>query len=195
MGLIGVRDALKRRILLNGTVLPGGVLRVDSFLNQHVDMALMRDIGDVFAEYFRAARPDIVMTIESSGIAPAGQTALALKVPLLICRKHGSLVMRGAVYSTRVHSFTKQIDYDLSVSADFLHSGARVLFVDDFLAMGEAALGALRLVCQAGAELAGVCIVIEKTFQPGRAKLEAAGSNILSLARIKAMDANGIVWA
>ncbi|MDR1569258.1 MAG: xanthine phosphoribosyltransferase [Oscillospiraceae bacterium] len=186
---------LKRRILENGAVLPGGVLRVDSFLNQQIDMKLMRDIGAAFAARFHLFHPDIVLTIESSGIVPAGQAALALEVPLVICKKQASRITQAELYETNVQSFTKGTSYELSVSKAFLMPGARVLFIDDFLAMGEAALGACRLIEQAGASLAGIGIVIEKTFQPGRSKLDSLGRPIFSLARISSMSEAGITWA
>lgn len=189
-----VMDELRRRIETDGQVLPGGILRVDSFLNQRVDMGLMRRIGEAFAVWFAKNAPGIVMTIESSGIAPAGQAALALGVPLVICKKQASRITRGERYATTVRSFTKNAEYELSVSKAFLQAGARVLLIDDFLAMGEAAMGAHRLITEAGAELAGIGIVIEKSFQPGRGKLDSFGCPVLSLARIRAMGEGGIVW-
>ncbi|MDR1263254.1 MAG: xanthine phosphoribosyltransferase [Oscillospiraceae bacterium] len=181
-------EALQRRILEQGRVLSGGVLRVDAFLNQRVDMRLMREVGSAFAERFEGAGAGVVLTVESSGIAPAGMTALAMGLPLVVCKKQASRITRDERLSTMVHSFTKDAEYELSVSREFIAEGERVLFIDDFLAMGEAALGVARLVGQAGAVLAGIGIVIEKSFQPGRKKLEALGVPISSLARIARMD-------
>ncbi|GHU65250.1 xanthine phosphoribosyltransferase 1 [Clostridia bacterium] len=180
-------EKLQRRIIEQGRVLPGGVLRVDSFLNQQVDMQLMRDIGVAFAQRFGGVGAGCVLTVESSGIAPAGMAALALGVPLVVCKKQASRVTGGERLTTMVRSFTKDVEYELSVSRAFLAEGMRALFVDDFLAMGEAGLGVARLVAQARAELVGIGIVIEKSFQPGRSKLEELGVPIASLARIAAM--------
>ncbi|MDR0396791.1 MAG: xanthine phosphoribosyltransferase [Oscillospiraceae bacterium] len=179
--------ALQRRIIEQGQALPGGVLRVDSFVNQRVDMRLMKEIGDAFARRFEGIEAGCVMTVESSGIAPAGMTALAMGLPLLVCKKQSSKAARGERLSTPVRSFTKDTTYEMSVSREYLPEGARVLFVDDFLATGEAALGAARLIEQAGAILAGIGIVIEKSFQPGRGRLERLGAPIVSLARITKM--------
>ncbi|MDR1600260.1 MAG: xanthine phosphoribosyltransferase [Oscillospiraceae bacterium] len=179
--------SLQRRIVEQGRVLPGGVLRVDAFLNQRVDMRLMRDIGEAFARRFSGIGAGCVLTVESSGIAPAGMAALAMGLPLVVCKKQASRVSRDGRLSTLVRSFTRDAEYEMSVAREFLPDGTRALFIDDFLAMGEAALGAARLAEQAGAALAGIGIVIEKSFQPGRGRLEALRIPIMSLARIKEM--------
>ncbi|GHU72433.1 xanthine phosphoribosyltransferase 1 [Clostridia bacterium] len=181
--------SLQQRILTDGRVLEGGLLRVDSFLNQQVDMLLMKEIGESFLQQFNYVKPTVILTIESSGIAPAGMTALAMGLPLVVCKKQVSRVARDERLATPVRSFTKDSIYELSVNRAFVPQGARALFIDDFLAMGEAALGAARLVEQAGAQLVGIGIVIEKSFQPGRVKLEQLGVPIVSLARIAKMRA------
>ncbi|HIQ63400.1 MAG: xanthine phosphoribosyltransferase [Christensenellales bacterium] len=183
---------LTERIARDGQALDRDILLVDSFLNHQVDMQLMRQIGDAFAAHFRALGVTRVLTIESSGIAPAGMTALALDVPLVVMKKRTSRITAGTVYQTNVRSFTKNTEYALTVSQKFLFPGERVLFIDDFLAMGEAALGAARLIEEAGSVLCGIGIVIEKTFQPGRKKLEDAGYDVFSLARIRQMDTGRI---
>jgi xanthine phosphoribosyltransferase len=171
-----------------GIVLPGGILKVDAFLNQRVDASLMMEIGKAFAAQLRVTSPDIILTIESSGIAPAVMTALALNAPLVIAKKQTSRITTGEQLSTLVHSFTKDTTYELFVSKAHIPDGSRVLFIDDFLAAGEAAFGAARLVESAKAKLTGIGIVIEKSFQEGRAKLEALRIPIVSLARIASMD-------
>ena len=179
---------MTERIAREGRALNEDVLLVDSFLNHQVDMELMRQCGDAFAEHFRGKGITRVLTVESSGIAPAGMAALALGVPLVFLKKKTSRITAGDVYQTPVQSFTKGTRYELTVAKRYLPAGEKVLFIDDFLAMGEAALGVARLVEEAGSEVAGIGIVIEKSFQPGRGKLEAAGYDVFSLARVKAMS-------
>ncbi len=183
---------MTERIAREGHALNEDVLLVDSFLNHQVDMELMRQCGDAFAEHFRGKGITRVLTVESSGIAPAGMAALALGVPLVFLKKKTSRITAGDVYQTPVQSFTKGTRYELTVASRYLPAGEKVLFIDDFLAMGEAALGVARLVKEAGSEIAGIGIVIEKSFQPGRKKLEAAGFDVFSLARVKAMREGAI---
>ena len=183
---------MTERIAREGRALNEDVLLVDSFLNHQVDMELMRQCGDAFAEHFRGKGITRVLTVESSGIAPAGMAALALGVPLVFLKKKTSRITAGDVYQTPVQSFTKGTRYELTVASRYLPAGEKVLFIDDFLAMGEAALGVARLVKEAGSEIAGIGIVIEKSFQPGRKKLEAAGFDVFSLARVKTLREGAI---
>ena len=183
---------MTERIAREGRALNEDVLLVDSFLNHQVDMELMRQCGDAFAEHFRGKGITRVLTVESSGIAPAGMAALALGVPLVFLKMKTSRITAGDVYQTPVQSFTKGTRYELTVASRYLPAGEKVLFIDDFLAMGEAALGVARLVKEAGSEIAGIGIVIEKSFQPGRKKLEAAGFDVFSLARVKTMREGAI---
>ena len=183
---------MTERIAREGRALNEDVLLVDSFLNHQVDMELMRQCGDAFAEHFRGKGITRVLTVESSGIAPAGMAALALGVPLVFLKKKTSRITAGDVYQTPVQSFTKGTRYELTVASRYLPAGEKVLFIDDFLAMGEAALGVARLVKEAGSEIAGIGIVIEKSFQPGRKKLEAAGFDVFSLTRVKTMREGAI---
>ncbi|MCR4707007.1 MAG: xanthine phosphoribosyltransferase [Clostridiales bacterium] len=178
---------LEQAISERGQAIGTEVLLVDSFLNHQVDVELMREIGEEFARHFEGRGIDRVATIESSGIAPAAFTALALHVPLLIMKKQASKIMAGNLLSTTVISFTKGKEYSLTAKWDFLPKGENVLFIDDFLAYGEAALGAKKLIEQAGATLAGVGIVIEKSFQKGPERLREAGIDLYSLARIRSM--------
>ena len=184
----GLKEAIARR----GKVLGGDVLLVDSFLNHQVDAALMRDVGVEFARHFGGERFDCVTTIESSGIAPAVFTALELGLPLIVLKKQTSRIMTGDRISTTVRSYTKGSEYELTVKTEFLRPGQRVLFIDDFLASGEAAFGMLRLAEKAGATVGGVGIVIEKAFQPGHDRLVEAGLHVYSLARVKSMSDAGI---
>ena len=165
---------LKDKIISEGIVLNDAILKVDSFLNHQIDPELMVAIGKEFAERFKECKIDKVFTIESSGIACALTTA----------RKQKSELMSSPAYTTKVYSFTKKVTSDVSVLKKFLHEGETVLIVDDFLANGEAALGLADIAHQAGCKVAGIGIVIEKSFQPGHQRNVDAGYHLESLARI-----------
>ena len=183
------------RILRDGRALNQDVLLVDSFLNHRVDPVLMEHAGQDIAEHFKDRGVTIVATIESSGIAPALMAAKYLNVPMLTMKKAASAIQNGSLLSTNVHSFTKNKDYTLTCKPQYLPAGSKVLFVDDFLAMGEAALGAARIIEEAGCTLVGCAIFIEKSFQPGRGILEDKGYEVYSLARVAHMDEGVITFA
>jgi len=183
---------LKQKIISHGRALNDQVLLVDSFLNHQVDVPLMVKIGEAFANHYAGSGVTRVMTIESSGIAPAMMTANQLGVPLVVLKKQNSAITRGDVYTTSVHSFTKQTEYRLTLSAKYVSDEDRVLVIDDFLAMGEAALGALNVISQSGAVVVGFGIVIEKSFQRGRDRLLDKGYEVYSLARVKHMTKDHI---
>ena len=145
----------------------------------------MYEIGTYFREYFNSKGITKIFTIESSGIAPAVMTALQMNLPMVTLKKQTSKILNGEVYQTTVHSFTKGSDYELTLSKKYISEDDNVLIIDDFLANGEAALGAIRLVEEAGAKVGGIGIVIEKSFQPGRKMLDDKGYDVYSLARIK----------
>lgn len=179
---------LKDRILSEGRALSKEVLKVDSFLNHAVDPELMYEMGKCFKEYFSNKGITKVFTIESSGIAPAVMTALQMNIPMVTLKKQKSKILNGDVYQTTVHSFTKGTDYELTLSKRFINEDDKILIIDDFLANGEAAQGAARLIEEAGAKVSGIGIVIEKSFQPGRGILEGKKYDVYSLARIKRLD-------
>ncbi len=185
---------MTERIARDGRALDEQVLLVDSFLNHQIDMELMKQCGSAFAQHFKGKGITRVMTVESSGIAPAAMTALEMGLPLVVFKKKTSRITNGTVYQTVVQSFTKNVRYELTVAKRFLPEGEKILFIDDFLAMGEAAIGAGRIIREAGSEIAGIGIVIEKTFQPGRKRLEAEGYDVFSLARVQSMSADGIAF-
>ena len=186
---------LKDAILERGKALNQDVLLLDSFLNHQVDVALMEKIGEEFAKYFADRGITRVVTIESSGIAPASFTALALGLPLVIMKKQTSRILKGDLLQTTVRSFTKGTQYELTVKREFLPAGEKILLIDDFLASGEAAFGVIHLAQQAGAEVAGIGIVIEKAFQSGHQRLADEGMDVYSLARIASMSADAITFA
>lgn len=179
-------ESLKERILQDGKALSETVLKVDSFLNHGVDAKLMYEIGSCFKEYYKKHGITKIFTIESSGIAPTVMTAMQMELPMVTLKKQSSKILNGNgnVYQTTVHSFTKGSDYELTLSKDYISEDDNVLIIDDFLANGEAALGAIRLVEEAGAKVGGIGIVIEKSFQPGRDILDKKGYDVYSLARI-----------
>jgi len=183
---------LKEAILNKGKAVNQDVLLVDSFLNHQVDVALMKEVGEAFAEYFANRGITRVVTIESSGIAPASFTALTMGLPLVIMKKQTSRIMTGELLQTTVRSFTKGTSYELTVKKEFLVPGEKVLFIDDFLASGEAAFGMLHLAKEAGIKVEGIGIVIEKAFQAGHQRLSEAGVDVYSLARVKSMSKNHI---
>ncbi|BBW96039.1 xanthine phosphoribosyltransferase [Geobacillus icigianus] len=184
--------ALLEKIAAEGEVVAGGVLKVDRFLNHQVDPRLMKRIGEEFANQFRGERPTKVLTLESSGISPALMTAYELAVPLVVARKRRPLTMTGEVYRAEVYSFTKQEANEIVVSRSLLDGFDRVLIIDDFLANGQAALGMVEVVRQAGAAVVGIGIVIEKAFQDGGRLLRSRGLRVVSLARIASL-ADGVI--
>jgi xanthine phosphoribosyltransferase len=185
-------ERLKQKILDEGSLINGAVLKVDSFLNHQIDPSFMIEMGEEFAQRFEGSEITKIVTIESSGIAVALATALKLNVPIVFARKKKSVLMNEECYSTPVYSFTKKETSEVTVLKRFLPPGEKILIVDDFLASGEAALGLANLVRQAGSEVVGIGIVIEKAFQPGHNKLVQAGYRVESLVRIKSFDNNTV---
>jgi len=181
-------NMLQERILRDGRVLSSQVLKVDSFLNHQVDPELTMAIGEAFAHRFRDEQVTKVLTIEASGIHFAMATALALGVPFVYAKKKKAVTLTEDLYSVPVHSFTRQETYQVSVSRQYLSAHDRILIIDDFLATGAALLGLHEIVQMAGASLAGVGAVIEKSFQEGRGLLEERGIRVESLARIVSMS-------
>ena len=179
---------LQEKVLADGIAINENILKVDSFINHQVEPELMKLIGEDFAEHFKDKGITKVATIESSGIAPALMTAAALQVPLLVLKKSPSKVLNENMYQTIVTSYTKGTSYELTLAGHLISEEDHVLIIDDFLANGEAATGAIRLIRKAHATIAGIGILIEKSFQPGRAKLEEHGFYVYSQVRIKKMD-------
>ncbi len=176
---------LQQRINEEGRVLDNRVLKVDGFLNHQIDPVLFQEIGKEIARRYQDAGITRIVTIEASGIALALMAAIELKVPLVFARKKKSILMVDDVYHAKVYSYTKEENYDITISKKFLPAGDKVLIIDDFLASGEAAMGLAKLVEAAGDTVVGMAIAIEKSFQPGRKRLEDAGYRVESLVRIK----------
>lgn len=187
-------ERMEQKILREGKVLPGGILKVGSFLNQQIDTAFLAEIGQEVARLFEDCGVTKVLTIESSGIAIAAAVGMAMGVPLVFAKKHKTSNVDGSVYSTVVHSYTHDTDYTIVVSRDYLLPTDKVLLVDDFLANGKALLGLIELVHQAGAEVAGASCAIEKGFQGGGDRLRQQGIRVESLAVIEEMGDDSITF-
>ncbi|WP_308755159.1 xanthine phosphoribosyltransferase [uncultured Anaerotruncus sp.] len=181
-------ELLKQRILKDGRVKAGNVLKVDNFLNHQMDVALFAEIGREFKRRFDGCGVTKILTIEASGIGIACLTAEQFGVPVVFAKKSQSKNIDGEVYTTRVESFTHGRVYDIIVSKKFLSPGDRVLLIDDFLAKGSALNGLCQLVEDSGATLVGAGIVIEKGFQEGGELIRGRGVRVESLAIVDAMD-------
>ena len=182
---------LEQRILEDGQVRPGNVLKVDCFLNHQLDVGLLDQIGAEFYRIFKDDGINKILTIEASGIAIACMTARHFNVPVVFAKKAKSKNIDGDVYTSTVHSYTYGRDYDITLAQKFLGPQDRVLILYDFLANGKAMNGLLDVCRQAGASVGGIGICIEKGFQPGGAELRAAGYKLASLAIVDSMDDNG----
>ena len=185
---------MEEMILAKGRVLPGGVLKVGSFLNQQVDTHFMREIGEEIARLFKDEDITKILTIESSGIPIAISAGFAMGTTVVYAKKNKSTNVSGDVYSTPVKSFTHGNTNNVVVSKEFLSPEDRVLIVDDFLAHGSALTGLIDIVDQSGASLAGCAAAIEKGFQMGGDKLREKGYRIESLAIIDEMTDDGITF-
>ena len=186
-------ELLKQRIRQDGTVKGTDVLKVDSFLNHQMDVALFEEIGKEFQRRFADCGVNKILTIEASGIGIACVAAQSFRYPVVFAKKSQTKNIAGEVYTTKVESFTHGKVYDVIVSKKFLGPEDRVLIIDDFLANGAALEGLMDIVHQAGATLVGAGIVIEKAFQPGGDRIRAKGIRVESLARIKSMsEENGV---
>ena len=185
---------MEEKILKEGQVLPGGILKVGSFLNQMIDTVFLKEMAAEIARLFESCGVTKVLTIESSGIAIAAAVGLEMGVPVVFAKKHKSSNVDGAVYTSVVHSYTHNADYTIVVSSDYLTGRDHVLLVDDFLANGKALMGLTDLVRQAGAELVGAAIAIEKGFQGGGDALRAEGVRVESLAIVDSMTDDAITF-
>ena len=183
---------LNEKIKQFGTVLPGNVLKVDAFLNHQVDPELMLHVGQEFARRFAGEGITKIWTVESSGIAPAVMTGLAMKLPVIFARKHKSLTLNNNMYVADVYSYTKKTTNRISISKKYVAPYDKGLMIDDFLANGQDVEGMLEIADQAGIQVAGAGIVIEKSFQPGGQELRDRGVRVESLARIKSLADNQI---
>lgn len=179
---------LEERIQKDGIVKQGNVLKVDSFLNHQMDVRLFAEMGEEWKRLFAGEKIDKILTIEASGIGIACVAAERFGVPVVFAKKAQSVNIDGEVYSTKVESFTKKRVYDVIVSKKYLQPGERILIIDDFLANGCAVAGLIDLIQNAGAEVVGVGIAIEKGFQVGGQTIREKGIRLESLAIVESMD-------
>ncbi len=186
--------ALEEKILKQGTVLPGNILKVGSFLNHQIDTEFIMEMGREISRLYENDTVTKILTIEASGIAVAVGAGVAMNVPVVFAKKHISQNVDGELYSSVVHSFTHSRDYTVVVSKDFINPQDKILIVDDFLANGKALLGLIDIVKQASAEVVGCTCVIEKGFQRGGDNLRKEGIRVESLAVIDSMDNNTVVF-
>ena len=185
---------LQDRIRKEGKVLPGNIIKVDGFLNHRVDVKLMEAIADEFAKFFDTGDITMVLTAEASGIALATICAQRYGVPMVFAKKAKSDNIEGGLYQSEIFSYTYKKKVTQILSKEWLTSSDKVLIVDDFMANGEAVRGLCDLVGQAGAELKGIGIAVEKGFQGGGDRLRGMGLNYRALAIIESADENGIVF-
>ena len=185
---------LKDRIKKEGIVISDSILKVDSFLNHQIDPQLMNAMGEEIANRFRGDNPTKILTIEASGIAVALMVGLHLKLPLLFAKKKKPSTLKEALYTAKVHSFTKNSTSDIVVSAKYLSPDDRVLIVDDFLATGSAAIALAEIVRQSGAILVGVAVAIEKGFQSGKEALTSQNIRVESLVSLQSLKEGKITF-
>jgi len=178
---------LKERIMQDGKCYPGGILKVDSFINHQIDPELMMEIAKEFVLQFKDKPVNKVVTIEASGIAPAILVGYLLRLPVVFMKKNQPKTMENML-TTVVYSFTKGCDYMVCVSADYLTKDDHVLFIDDFLANGNAAKGVIDLCKQVGATIEGMGFIIEKSFQSGGSFLRSQDIDYCALATVESLD-------
>lgn len=183
-------DLLKKKILEEGQVYAGNILKVDCFLNHQIDCGFLAEVGKEFHRLYKDEGINKILTIEASGIAIGAMVAQEFGCPLVFAKKNKTKNIAGDVYTAQVESFTHGTTYNIMVSKKFLNPGDKVLIVDDFLAIGNALKGLISLVKESGAELVGCGTVIEKGYQHGGDELRAEGIRVESLAIIESMDAD-----
>ena len=185
-------ESLGRKVKEDGVVIDEKILKVDGFLNHQIDAKLMNDVGKTFYESFKDAGITKILTIEASGIAPAIMASFHFDVPCLFAKKAKRSTLKDGFYRTDIHSFTKNKTSTVIVSEEFLGADDKVLIIDDFLANGDASLGLNDIVKQANATTVGVGIVVEKSFQNGRQRLEDAGLYVSSLCKVASLKGNKV---
>ena len=183
---------LEERIIKDGKVLPGDILKIDSFLNHQIDVELLDELGAEFHRLFKDTNPDKILTIEASGIAIATATSRYFGyIPVVFAKKTATSNMSKDAYQASEHSYTRNIDYTIQVAKDYLKEGERVLILDDFLANGEAMCAMIKLCELAKAEVAGCGSVVCKLYQPGEQRIKDLGYKVEVLARVKSMTDDG----
>lgn len=186
--------SLEEKILRDGHILPGNILKVDNFLNHMIDPGIFMEMGQDFYDHFKDKKINKILTVEVSGIAIAFAAAIYFKVPVVFAKKTTSLTLGEDVYASKVFSYTKNKEYDIKVNKSFLLPEDRLLIIDDFLANGQALQGMFDLADQAGAKICGAGIAIEKAFQMGGEKLRQEGYEIYSQAIIERFEGDKVIF-
>lgn len=192
-GVIKMKE-LVEKIKSEGHVLNSEIIQVDSIINHQVDPAFMQTLGEDIAKHFEGQGITKIVTIESSGIAPALMAALKMNIPMIILKKEPAKVLNPNMLQTEVTSFTTGKTHELTLTEGYITENDHVLIVDDFLADGEAVTGAIRLIRKCHATVAGVSVLIEKAFQPGHEKLTEQGIEVYALASVKAIEGDQIIF-
>lgn len=187
-------EALQKKIQAEGRILPGNIVKVDGFLNHQVDTAFLGEIADEFARHFDISKVTKILTAEASGIALAAICSYKYGVPMIFAKKAKSDNIEGGLYQSKVMSYTYKKQVTLICAKDWLTADDRVLIVDDFMARGEAMRGLINIVKEAGAELVGIGVAVEKGFQHGGDKIREEGYPLKSLAIIDGADEAGFVF-
>lgn len=182
---------LEDRIRRDGKVFEGNVLKVDSFLNHQIDVPFIRELGSEWKRLYEGEKITKILTIEASGIGIACIAALEFGVPVVFAKKTKTVNISADVYKSKVESFTHKTVYDIIVSKEFLNKEDRILIIDDFLANGKALEGLIDLCEEAGAEVVGIGIAVEKAYQPGGDLIRSRGYRVESLARVSSMSVEG----
>lgn len=185
---------LEDKIISEGVVSLGGILKVDTFINQMIDTSVLEYVGEEIARRFADEGITKVLTLESSGIAFACETARRLKVPAVFARKYEYVTLDDSIYQSRFFSYTRRKEMVIRVGKQLINENDRVLIIDDFIANGSAAIGLIDILKQSKAKNMGVCVLIEKGFLPGRQKIEATGTRFEALVCIESMDSEEIVF-
>ncbi len=186
--------ALEEKIVKEGQVLPGDILKVGSFLNQQLDCDFLMEMGREIARLYADAGVTKIMTVEASGIAIAVAVGAVMHLPVVFAKKYRTGNVSGETYSALVHSYTHGNDYNMVVAKDYISADDTLLIVDDFLAKGAAVEGLMEVAAQAGAQVAGAAIAIEKGFQEGGKRLRATGIRVESLAIVESMNDGKLVF-
>lgn len=186
--------ALEEKILKEGKVLPGNILKVGSFLNHKLDVRFLMQMGEEIARLYKDSGVNKIVTIETSGIPIAFAAGYCLDVPVVFAKKNKTSNVSGSVYSAVVHSYTHNTDYTVIIESDYLCQNDKVLIVDDFLANGKALLGLMEIIGQAGAQTVGAAVAIEKGFQQGGKELRKSGIRVESLAIIDSMSDDSLTF-
>lgn len=182
---------LEEKILTDGEILPGGVLKVNTFLNHQIDVSFLRLLAEEVYEHYKDFGINKILTVEASGIGLACIVAEFFKCKVLVAKKHKSLNLSPDVYSAKVYSFTHQRENTVIVAKEFISADDRILIVDDFLANGNACIGLIELAKMGGAQVMGVSCAVEKSWQGGHDRLVELGYDVFSLARVESMSDSG----